>query len=118
MKIEKLLNLFKKLLILYKEAYNKKYDYFTLYKNGMNQGLCNCSYKNYNIDIYSLFSKEGYYKNYVDNHCTLINMPLVCKAIFYNQKSIHKKCILPRIEFLKKEIKSLQKLLDKGYTHI
>ena len=112
-KIKDVIKAFKKLLVEY-EKIPKDCDVIYLHSNSFGLGLCfkyeelfgdNFLYKN-------VFKKNGYYK------CFLKNGNLFPTAYNFQNSKVYSKAILPRIRFLKTEIKDLNKLLKKGYTHI
>jgi len=102
MEIELVIDTFKNVLNDYKLAYKGNLYITSIF-------ICSHVFYKYGVEIESLFSKTGYYKNYIDH--TALKMP------FYVYKS-NKLTLKWKISFLKKEIKSLSKLQKKGYTHI
>lgn len=105
MKITKLIKAYEKLIPIYKQAYNQNLNSRELYHIGLNCGICSAySHHFYELGMYSVF--ETYYKNIVDNDRFLYPMPQTGKDL----KS--------RIDFMESEIKDLNKLLKRGYTHV
>lgn len=101
MKITELISIFKKLLPLYKEAYNDNWSWTQLYEHNLNCGICLAS----RYALLEIFI-DGYYRNLVNRDNKLFRYPNKGKDL----KS--------RIDFMEYEIKSLKKLQKKGYTHI
>ncbi len=97
MKITQLIEIFEKLLPIYKRGLVKK-------DHSLRYGLCAAYNYNFNDFILycTVFSDRGYYKNYLNSYGSL----------FPNGE------IQPRIDFMKSEIKNLKKLLKEGYTHV
>ena len=101
MKIQIVIDTFKNVLKDYELAHKNKFYIVTF--------ICNHAFYKYNVQLQSLFSKTGYYKNYVDH--SALEIP-------FNVLISNKLTLKWKISFLKKEIKSLKSLQKKGYTHI
>lgn len=121
MKIKTVIRAFKKILPIYEKAYalkitNKNKYYRLLDKKHISYGIC-LAFMGRRISIENIFSYDGYYKNYVKNRY-LYNIPYYAYVIgnnSYNSNDIKvikemKKCLKFRIDFLKREIKHLEKL--------
>jgi hypothetical protein len=121
MKIKTVIRAFKKILPIYEKYYNLEITdineyYGLLSKEYILYGIC-FACKCQGVLIGSIFSNGGYYKNYVNKHY-LYDIPnkYYINSIFftdYEEKSIVKKikeCLKFRIDFLKREIKHLEKL--------
>lgn len=109
MKIEKLIDVFEKLLPIYERAYKEEWSYIQLMKNYLDWGICLASYKILKSnDVSNLTDTicRGYYKNFVDENGNLFDFPRSYKDL------------LIRIDFMKSEIKSLKRLQKKGFTHV
>lgn len=119
MKIKTVIRAFKKLLPIYEEAYNLKiidaWKYYKILdKKHVLHGLCLASIANRFLRL-DIFGDDGYYKNYINDHY-LYNSPYHSYVInMHNpdEKFIikeMKKSLKFRIDFLKREIKHLEKL--------
>jgi len=106
MEIKKLIEIFKKCLVNYEKGYNEKYSLNQLIITRLSYGICKNCLHTTDEEIYDLFNIDGYYDKYIGQKAYLF--PLL--------KSY--KGLLPRINWLKEEIKDLNKLLKKGYTHV
>ena len=107
MKIKKLIEAFELAIPTYQKAVDEKWDYQKITINRMEFGICCFLRTNYNIHIGTCFNK--YYINYI--YFNYIYIPFIfCKNI--------NKSIKPRLQFMKKEVKDLKKLLKQGYTHV
>jgi hypothetical protein len=103
MKIKKLIEIFEQLLSIYEKGLTVKND-------NLKFGLCYAYSQEFDDDIlYSenLFDDNGYYNNYL---LTFKNCKY--KILFKNGD------IKSRINFLKKQIPELEKLLKQGYTDV
>ena len=125
MKIKTVIRAFKKILPIYEKYYNLEITdineyYGLLSKENILYGICHTC-KHQGVRIESIFrGDDGYYKNYVNKNFLnyLYNTPTdyYYNSIFhtdYEGKSIVKKmkeCLKFRIDFLKREIKHLEKL--------
>ena len=96
MKIEELIEIYQKLLPIYKNDKEKNY-----------YGLCYNAKHFCDTLLYFLFSKEGYYQNYITR-----------ESYLEGPKPSSKEGNLFRIDFMKKEIIELKKLLKEGYTDV
>lgn len=94
-----------RLLKVYQKAYDKKYSPLELADNDLHFGFCNKMYS------FSAFKTASTFANYY-KHLFKRN------GYLYSPVGRDYKNLLPRIKFLKSEIKRLEKLRDKGYTHI
>ena len=113
MKINKLINVFNKLIPVYRQAVDEKLKNPLLY-----DGICNASIWILSIDVSEVF--KTYYKNYIS------------KTTHANQDgSYQRKDTLScpygvrtrnamqfRLEFMKQEVKELKLLKKQGYTHL
>ena len=124
MKIKTVIRAFKKVLPIYEKYYNLEITdineyYKLLTKEYILYGICYAC-KHQGVRIASIFSDEGYYKNYVNKNFLnyLDNTP----ADYYRNNIYYtdyagkliikyiKECLKFRIDFLKREIKHLEKL--------
>lgn len=113
MVIKKLIKIYKSLIPFYIKAIETKEV-----SNMLQYGLC---YAIYNLpsEVYSSYTEfsrlcerdNGYYYNLIKKNS------LYLFPIYSINRSI-KLSIKPRLDFMKKEIISLNKLLEKGYTHV
>jgi hypothetical protein len=112
MKIEKLIDVFEKLLPIYEKAYKRNHKLSKLEDLNLSLGLCWASLT-YNVEyLGNVFCyKKGYYKN-----CLPIILNGEPTYLFPKPKTA--KDLKPRIDFMKSEIKSLKRLQKKGYTDI
>ena len=109
MKIKELIKIYEKLIPYYEETVKTKMVCYAL-----DFGICYAIYNIINVKEYQKYRnlcEEGYYKNIVRKNS------LYFFLTYANNKSI-KFSIIPRLEFMKKEITSLNKLLKKGYTDV
>ena len=115
MKIEKLISIFEECIPTYQKAVDENWNYTLLKDNIMYSGLClfigkdNIYSKEYQ-EITEVF--ENYYKDFTNNSGYLF-LPAA-----WTQGNGIKKCIKPRLKFLKQQIKELKKLQDEGYTDV
>ena len=113
MKIKEVIKLFKKVLSLYENAVKTKviHEY-------LRNGICYAISKVYSNEEYykiiNIFLRNNYYGNYTSKMTGYL-FPVKNWSEYSNDIE---DCIKPRLKFLKTEIISLQKLLDKGYTDI
>jgi len=108
MKITRLIKVYEKLLPIYKKAYEEDLDMVPLIRNGIGSGLCFASIYHCGVGVHQLMSKwtNGYYKNYINSSGYLFRPPKTGKDL------------KTRIDFMESEIKSLKRLIKKGYTHV
>lgn len=116
MKIKTVIRAFKKILPIYEKYYNISENnehifYRLLCSKDIASGLCYAMYSYCNITA-DIFTYKGYYKNYIKNGL-LTRTPTQyyfdwCKE--GNSTIKMKKCLKFRIDFLKREIKHLEKL--------
>ncbi len=108
MKITRLIKVYEKLLPIYKKAYEEDWDIVLLVHNRIDFGLCYASCCIYGVDIHKTMSRwaNGYYKNYINSSGYLFSLPKTGKDL------------KTRIDFMESEIKSLKRLIKKGYTHV
>lgn len=106
MKIQIFINMLIRLLKAYQKAYDKKYSAEEMRSNRLHYGICArmCNFDfsvksadTFNDYYYHLFKHEGY----------------LFPRVGYNYENL-----VPRIEFLKSEIKRLEMLKGRGYTHV
>jgi hypothetical protein len=103
MKITELISVFKHLLPIYKEAYEKDLDK-NFYDQMLSFGICNAGFYLVGDNrLYTVF--KDYYVN------------LTKGRYLYPLPSTNKD-LKPRIDFMESEIKDLKRLLKKGYTHV
>lgn len=97
MKITQLIEIFERLLPIYKRGLVKK-DY------SLRLGLCRAYFENFedNTLYFTIFDSKGYYENYIRGN-----------GYLFREGQIQ-----PRIDFMKSEIKNLKKLLKEGYTDV
>lgn len=107
MEIQKLIEIFKLLLPIYEKGYNENYKFVNLINHHLYKGICNASYEQLDYSLFWPFSSSGYYRNYIKKYNGYI---------FPKPKT--GKDLKSRINFMKSEIKSLNKLLKEGYTHV
>ena len=106
MEIKKLIKIFEKCLKNYQKGYDEKYSYKQLINNKLQRGICfNAYWENFG-NTYILFDNKEYYNKLTDNLGYLFPYPKNYEEL------------LPRINWLKEEIKDLNKLLKKGYTEV
>jgi hypothetical protein len=110
--IKKLIEVFEKAIPVYQKAVDEKWNYDKLRFEDIEVGLCFYFNKKLNVDI--AYVMNNYYINYIDRSVYLFNLAYRFKT---TQENINN-CILPRLQFMKSEVKDLKKLLKKGYTHI
>lgn len=113
MKIEELIEAFEKAIPTYQQAVDENWDYTTLRMNWMHGGICLFCKEILEIDIYDTI--ETYYKNYIINEHGYLFKDI---QYHYSIKQNIEICIKPRLDFMKKEVKELKKLLKQGYTHV
>lgn len=103
MEIKTVIEVFTKLIPIYES--NLKINFIPL---SLQRGLCSSSFIITNKAINSIFDiKVGYYKNYMNNNFYLKGPKIGTKA-----------SIKFRLNFMKKEIIELQKLIDNGYDEL
>ena len=105
MEIQKLIEVFKLLLPIYEKGYKENYSYVEMHYFNLHHGICNASAFHLKVKLYSIFCKN-YYKNLINSSGFIFPLPESGKDLN------------PRIDFMKTEIKSLNKLLKEGYTHV
>lgn len=117
MKIKEVIRIFGLVAQDYRLAIQRDWDYdFIEHHTRLNHGICVAS-RFYGNNISSIFNNQGYYKNYINNITNYLCItPFLIKNKEYS--NIVEKCFKPRLEFLETEIKSLNKLLKKGYKEI
>lgn len=110
MEIEKLIEAFQLAIPTYQKAVDEKWDWYKISKNDMERGLCLYmqKYNKYNKSIKYVFAE--YYINYLNKYSYLF-------PIYIRKYSISES-IKPRLDFMKREVKDLKKLMKKGYTHV
>lgn len=112
MEIEKVIEIFEKCIPHYQMAIDEKWSYHILERNNMAYGICILAVLRFEapMSICDVFKKH--YKSYI-NKCGYLFMTSWDGGSNYLNKSI-----LPRLNFLKTEVKRLKKLQKQGYTHI
>lgn len=105
MEIKKLIKVYEELLPIYKKAFERDVCFPILYDLHLHYGICKASKKILNINIYKIINK--YYTHYME--------PLTGYLFPIPNSG---KDLKTRIDFMKTEIKDLNKLLKKGYTHV
>ena len=90
-----LINVFERLLPIYKDAYKNDVDYKTLALMSLICGLCLCAKIHFNITIYG--DMETYYKKKLDRDNNLFDYPKRGKDLKL------------RIDFMENEIKKFKK---------
>lgn len=112
MKIEKVIKRFERLIPIYEEGIKAEEIPYNL-----RGGLCSVDYR-----LMPIFNKKtGYYKNYItesNGYQIVFLFPIVVDNYIQSIKIQKEKCLVPRLNFLKSEIKHLNSLLKKGYTDI
>ncbi len=119
MRIEIFISILKLILVRYKKAYNKKYNNSLLYRLEMDMGICRYL-KEHKDDLGITKSKRlmflktfnEYYNHLYDRMGFLFTPP------FHMLTHSRYKLLKSRIEFLESEIKRLNRLQKKGYTHV
>ena len=107
MKIEKLIKIFEQILPYYQKAIDENFTYYDIRRSHLEFGLCHFAYTYLNEYINPVFL--NYYYELLRNDGFLFKSP------FDNYSS---EGIQERIDFMKSEIKSLNKLLKQGYTDV
>lgn len=113
MEIEKVIEIFEKCIPYYQKAVDEKWSYNKLKEKSMQFGLCNFVAYKLNTNIVNAF-KEHYKFYIIDDY--LVKSPW--RFQLYGKKNLIKFTILPRLNFLKTEVKRLKRLQKQGYTHI
>lgn len=113
MEITKLIETFRRLLPYYKTAYENNYSAWNLIETHLDGGLCYAASNILNVSLYGVTdTQKGYYKHYITvNNC--IGIPSFLFPVPATGKDLKS-----RIDFMESEIISLNKLLEKGYTHV
>lgn len=105
MKIEKLISVYERLLPIYREAYKSK-----SLSGIVDSGLCFAVLATIGSEAFYEFGTvmqgDGYYKKLINRNGYLFPKPKTYKGL------------KPRIDFMESEIKSLKRLIKKGYTHV
>lgn len=111
--IEKLIEAFKKAIPVYKKAVDENWSYDNIFGNHLQSGICYYFYKKYNLEYSVLVDKcfRVYYKNYLKYGNGFLFIRFIDT---YNIEQ----SIKPRLDFMKKEVIELKKLMKKGYTHV
>ena len=112
MEIKKLIEAFELAIPTYQKAVDEKWKYDLLASNKIHWGLCYLFSKSLNINIGDIFLV--YYKNYLLPNRYLFEDP---HPKLSTKENINK-CIKPRLDFMKSEVKDLKRLLKQGYTYI
>lgn len=105
--IKKLIGVFEKLLPLYIEQHQRK-----ILVHPFHVGLCLAAIGSLSVDDFDLIGSTmdryegGYYINIINSKGLLFPAPKR-----YSDLKV-------RIDFMKSEIKSLKRLMKKGYTHV
>jgi len=100
MRIKELIEIFEKLLVIYKkEEENRKREH-SVHDFRLNNGICSTAKYFFDKDIYDVI--ERHYENY-----------LLKGGYLFNKGNLTK-----RIEFMEEEIPYLKNLIGKGYTHL
>ena len=123
--IKKVIELFEKALPVYEKALSKKtISLKKLVELGIHKGICALFYwepKPFRIAL-STFSIRGYYKNYLTGNYLYITPEDIFDRNPYSTRLTKKKeyheSLEFRRDFLRTEIKELNKLIKQGYTHI
>lgn len=114
MEISRVISIFEQCIPVYQKAVDNKYNYHMLRDIKMNNGICGFVAKRLGVHICEDFIYH--YKNHIAFNY-LFPTPFDLWLIDY-ESVIIEICILPRLNFLKTEVKRLKKLQQKGYTHI
>lgn len=112
MKIKKLIEAFELAIPTYQQAVDEKWDYRKLAIRDMEKGLC--FYMVNQLDIYISNAIWGYYEHFLDSRGYLFSV----SNSFQTAEENIKEAILPRLNFMKSEVKDLKRLMKKGYTHV
>lgn len=111
MEISKLISIFERCIPYYQQAVDQKWGYVILSDNYMGAGLC--LFVSIKFDYATLFDvMKSHYKNYMKGDYLFPS----CRTL--DQSQLTKLGVLPRLNFLKTEVKRLKKLQKLGYTHI
>ncbi len=123
--IKKVIELFEKALSVYEKALsNKTLSYATIEESKLNWGICHIikNVLDYKFNCDYLFSFSGYYKNYLRADNFIFKIPHDTRWIhglsYVKETTIYHESLKFRRDFLKTEIKELNKLIKQGYTHI
>ena len=117
MEIEKVIEIFEKCIPYYQKAVDEEWYYHQLIAKNMQFGICCFTRETLNISVSSLFvtSTEGHYHNFKNKDYYLFG---TANEYMFNADNITNNCIIPRLNFLKTEVKRLKRLQKQGYTHI
>lgn len=112
MKIKELIQIFNKLIPLYKRAIDNEWDYNDLSIHNLFDGICLAAEHNLHVDLEEVMN--GYYKNYL----TYNEIYLFEPVRNWNNDNINLGALQSRLKFMQSEIVELNKLMRKGYTHV
>lgn len=114
MEITELIKVFEKLIPVYEKAVEDNLNADECKLLNIHHGICNaaliiCN----NSRVYSIFDEdEGHYKNFLVKKLNGYIAPTL-----FNTTGV-KKCLQPRIDFMKEQIVELNNLLKQGYTDV
>lgn len=112
MEIKKLIEAFELAIPTYQKCVDEKWNINKLVNEHLHWGLCYYFEIKLNISIRNLFG--DYYQHYITYYGYLFEDPQPQYSTIENIN----KCIKPRLEFMKSEVKDLKRLLKQGYTHV
>ena len=107
MEIKKLIEDFELAIPTYQRCVDEKWNKEKIIKHNIHLGICHYLYCIYDVNIVE--SLTCYYKNYMKSYYLF--------KVYVQYNSIAK-CIKPRLDFMKSEVKDLKRLLKQGYTHV
>ena len=116
MKIENLIRIFEKCIPIYQKAVDEKWSFKRLWKNQLMDGICSYCYFILLLETKNVF--KTYYKNFTDKRGLLFETVIDLESSIIDKEEVLKRAILPRLEFLKQQVKELKKLQKQGYTDV
>jgi len=117
MKISKLISIFEKCISTYQKCVDEKWEINKLWEYELTDGICTYCDNAFNIDTSKLF--KTYYKNFLDSRGLLFPTMIDFSHISYkSHKEKIDETLLPRLNFMKEQVKELKKLQKQGYTHV
>ena len=113
MEINKLITVFENLIPIYQKAVDSNATKEELKNLQLHFGFCHLADVKLGICLYDVF--EEYYQNYKKGKLYLFSTVAWTKL---DEPELLKKCIIPRLNFLKEQVIELNKLKKQGYTHV
>lgn len=110
MKIEKLIEIFEQCIPTYQKCVDENWDFRKIEKEDLESGICRFCNLKLDCSVYNVF--ETYYKYYSSYGDYIFRPAYLVKDIFIYVS------IIPRLKFLKQQVKELKKLQKQGYTHV